>query len=92
MRPLAFTGPKRSPDLPDVPTMTESGYPEVGYNPDVWLGVLAPIGTPAAIVEKLNREVNATLKSEEMARRSNDSATRQRSRRRRNSKRSSRAN
>ena len=39
-RPLAFTGPKRSPDLPDVPTMTESGYPEVGYNPDVWLGFL----------------------------------------------------
>ena len=50
-RPLAFTGPKRSADLPDVPTMIESGYPEVGYNPDVWLGFLAPAGTPAEVVD-----------------------------------------
>jgi len=47
--------------------MTESGYPEVGFDPDVWMGVLAPTGTPAAIVDKLNREINATLKSDEMA-------------------------
>lgn len=67
MRALAYTGAQRSPELPDVPTMAESGYPQVGFNPDVWMGVLAPAGTPAAIVEKLNREVNATLKSEEMA-------------------------
>jgi tripartite-type tricarboxylate transporter receptor subunit TctC len=67
MRALGYTGSRRSPDLPDVPTMTESGYPQVGFNPDVWMGILAPAGTPAAIVEKLNREVNATLKSEEMA-------------------------
>lgn len=67
IRALAYTGPRRSPDLPDVPTMTESGYPQVGFNPDVWMGVLAPAGTPAAIVDKLNREVNAVLKSEEMA-------------------------
>jgi len=67
MRALAYTGAQRSPELPDVLTMAESGYPQVGFNPDVWMGVLAPAGTPAAIVEKLNREVNATLKSEEMA-------------------------
>jgi tripartite-type tricarboxylate transporter receptor subunit TctC len=67
IRALAYTGPKRSPDLPDVPTMTESGYPEVGFDPDVWMGVLAPAGTPAAIVDKLNREINAVLKSDEMA-------------------------
>ena len=67
IRALAYTGPKRSPDLPDVPTMAESGYPQVGFNPDVWMGVLAPAGTPSAIVDKLNREVNAVLKSEEMA-------------------------
>jgi len=67
IRALAYTGPKRSPDLPDVPTMAESGYPQVGFNPDVWMGVLAPAGTPSAIVDKLNQEVNAVLKSEEMA-------------------------
>jgi tripartite-type tricarboxylate transporter receptor subunit TctC len=67
IRPLAYTGPQRSPDLPDVPTMTESGYPQVGFNPDVWMGIFAPAGTPAAIIEKLNGEVNAVLKSAEMA-------------------------
>jgi tripartite-type tricarboxylate transporter receptor subunit TctC len=67
IRALAYTGSRRSPELPDVPTMAESGYPQVGFHPDVWMGVLAPAGTPAAIVEKLNREVNAVLKSDEMA-------------------------
>ena len=65
-RPLAFTGPKRSPDLPDVPTMTESGYPQVGYNPDVWLGFLAPVGTPDAVVRRLNAAVGEALASAEM--------------------------
>ena len=45
-RAVAFTGIRRSPDLPDVPTTAESGYPSVGYNPDVWLGLFAPRGTP----------------------------------------------
>ena len=67
IRAVAYTRPQRSPDLPDVPTMIESGYPQVGFNPDVWMGILAPAGTPTAIVDKLNREVNAVLKSEEMA-------------------------
>jgi tripartite-type tricarboxylate transporter receptor subunit TctC len=53
-RPLAFTGPKRSRDLPDVPTMIESGYPQVGYDPDVWVGFLGPAGTPPEIVNKVN--------------------------------------
>jgi tripartite-type tricarboxylate transporter receptor subunit TctC len=65
-RPLAFTGPKRSPDLPDVPTMRESGYPTVGYDPDVWLGFLAPAGTPISVVNKINGAVNDALKSEEI--------------------------
>lgn len=67
IRPIAYTGPKRSPDLPDVPTMTESGYPRVGFNPDVWMGIFAPAGTPPAIVDRLNRDVNDVLKSAEMA-------------------------
>jgi tripartite-type tricarboxylate transporter receptor subunit TctC len=67
MRALAYTGAQRSPDLPDVPTMAESGYPDVGFHPDVWMGILAPAGTPTAIVDKLNGDVNAVLKSEAMA-------------------------
>ena len=66
MRPLAYTGPQRSPDLPDVPTMAESGLPQVGFNPDVWMGIFAPTGTPPAVVDKLNREINAVLQSAEM--------------------------
>jgi tripartite-type tricarboxylate transporter receptor subunit TctC len=65
-RPLAFTGPRRSPDLPDVPTMVESGFPQVGFDPDVWLGILAPTGTPATAISRLNREINDSLKSPEM--------------------------
>jgi tripartite-type tricarboxylate transporter receptor subunit TctC len=67
IRALAYTGPRRHPELPEVPTMRESGYPQVGFDPDVWMGILAPAGTPQAIVDKLNRDVNATLKSDEMA-------------------------
>lgn len=62
-RALAFTGPARSPRLPDVPTMAESGLPQVGFNPDVWLGLLAPAGTPAAVIERLNKEVNDSLRA-----------------------------
>jgi len=67
IRPIVYTGSQRSPDLPDVPTMIESGLPQVGFYPDVWMGFFAPIGTPSAIVDKLNREINTTLKSPEMA-------------------------
>ena len=66
VRPLAFTGPTRSSDLPNVPTMIESGLPQVGYNPDTWFGFLAPAGTPSAVINKLNTEINASLKSQEL--------------------------
>jgi tripartite-type tricarboxylate transporter receptor subunit TctC len=46
--------------------MAESGLPQVGFNPDVWLGLLAPAGTPSLIVERLNKEVNDSLKSPEL--------------------------
>ena len=59
LRPLAVTGATRSPQLPDVPTMMEAGV--AGYETYVWMGLLAPKGTPAAIVDRLYREVVAAL-------------------------------
>ena len=59
LRALAVTGATRSPQLPDVPTVMESGVP--GYEAYVWMGLLAPKGTPAAIIERLNRDVLAVL-------------------------------
>jgi tripartite-type tricarboxylate transporter receptor subunit TctC len=66
VRPLAVTGPSRSPLLPDVPTMIESGFPKVGYNPDTWFGFLAPAGTSTKVVDKLNSEINESVKSPEV--------------------------
>jgi tripartite-type tricarboxylate transporter receptor subunit TctC len=66
VRPLAFTGSRRSSDLPDVPTMGESGFPEVGFNPDAWHGFMAPVATPKVVIEKLNVAINESLKSPEM--------------------------
>jgi len=63
-RALAVTGTTRSPDLPDVPTMIESGYPD--YVLSFWTGILAPAGTPAEFVAKVNAAVNQGLKSPEM--------------------------
>src|SRR3954469_14658948 len=60
-RPLAVTTPKRSTALPDMPTVAESGYP--GYEVSTWFGYLAPAGTPAEVVNKLNAEINAALKN-----------------------------
>jgi tripartite-type tricarboxylate transporter receptor subunit TctC len=67
IRPLAFTGASRSSDLPEVPTMIESGLPQVGFHPDVWMGIFAPARTPQPIVDRLNAEINAVLRSAEMA-------------------------
>jgi tripartite-type tricarboxylate transporter receptor subunit TctC len=47
--------------------MTESGYPKVGFHPDVWMGIFAPARTPPTTVERLNREINDVLRSAEMA-------------------------
>jgi tripartite-type tricarboxylate transporter receptor subunit TctC len=55
VKALATTGKARSPVLPNVPTMSEAGVP--GYEAVIWLGVMAPKGTPAPIVAKLNAEI-----------------------------------
>lgn len=61
MRGLAITTAARSPVLPNVPTMIESGVPN--YDVASWFGVMMPAKTPAAIVEKVNREVQRILKT-----------------------------
>jgi tripartite-type tricarboxylate transporter receptor subunit TctC len=64
LKVLATSGVKRSPQLPDVPTLDEAGLK--GYSAYVWMGLLAPKGTPAAIVDRLNREFKASLASPEV--------------------------
>ena len=59
LRALAVSGATRSPQLPDVPTLAEAGLP--GFAAYVWLGLMAPKGTPPAIIERLHREVKAAL-------------------------------
>lgn len=59
LKALAVSSAKRSPVVPDLPTIAESGFP--GYEAATWYGVLAPAGTPVAIVRKLNTEIIATL-------------------------------
>jgi tripartite-type tricarboxylate transporter receptor subunit TctC len=63
-RILGTGGSKRSAILPDVPTIAEAGVP--GYDVTNWWGILAPAGTPAPVVEKLNKEINALLTSDEV--------------------------
>jgi tripartite-type tricarboxylate transporter receptor subunit TctC len=60
VRALATTGKTRSNVLPDVPTAIEAGVP--GYEATIWLGLMAPAGTPKPIIEKLNAAVNAVVK------------------------------
>jgi tripartite-type tricarboxylate transporter receptor subunit TctC len=62
VRALAIARSERWPALPDVPTLVESGYPD--FVLDAWTGVVAPAGTPAPIIDKLNAAINAGLKTE----------------------------
>ena len=65
MRPLAVTSTKRSPDLPNVPTIAESGYP--GFEAPAWWAVLAPAKTPPDILKRMNDALNAVLKTPDIA-------------------------
>jgi tripartite-type tricarboxylate transporter receptor subunit TctC len=64
LRALAVTSAKRIPQLPDVPTMIESGYP--GFSSTSWTGLLAPAKTSPDIIAKLNTQVNAALATPEL--------------------------
>jgi len=64
LRALAVTGARRSPQLPNVPTVMESGVPD--YEAYVWMGLLAPKGTPPPIINRLNRELVAVLGENEV--------------------------
>lgn len=59
VRALSTTGDKRSEILPDVPTVAEAGVP--GYEATIWLGIMAPTGTPKEVVDKLNAEIGKVL-------------------------------
>jgi tripartite-type tricarboxylate transporter receptor subunit TctC len=61
---LAVSTAKRTPVLPDVPTIAEAGYP--GGQFDFWLGMLAPAKTPREVVAKVNGEINRALRSPDM--------------------------
>src|SRR5262244_2932123 len=63
LRALAVTSPKRVPELPDVPTMAESGFP--GFSSTSWTGLLAPAKTPSDVIAKLNAQANVALASPE---------------------------
>ena len=64
LRALSVNGPRRSPALTDVPTAGASGLP--GFEVDFWIGMLAPAGTPNAVVARLNTEVNRILAQEDV--------------------------
>ncbi len=67
LRALAITGKQRSAVLPDLPTAAESGLP--GYDVSAWYGLLAPAGTPRAIIDRLNREVRKALQAPDILQR-----------------------
>ena len=70
LRALAVSSPQRLEALPNVPTMSESGYP--GFEADQWYGIVAPAGTPREIVLKLNSQINQSLASNELKTRLNN--------------------
>jgi len=60
LKALATTELRRSTELPDLPTVSEAGLS--GFNTSVWLGLVAPAGTPNEVIDKLSRGINEVLK------------------------------
>lgn len=65
LKPLAVTGTKRMAELPDVPTMAESGFP--GYEAYSWVGIYAPAGTPDPVITRINSDFKAVLADPEVS-------------------------
>jgi tripartite-type tricarboxylate transporter receptor subunit TctC len=67
MRPLAVSTTKRAPDLPNVPTIAESGF--AGFDAPSWWAVLAPAKTPPEIIKRMNEEINKAIRTPDLAKR-----------------------
>ena len=65
VRPLAVGTPKRSPSLPEVPTVAESGF--AGFDASLWLAIMAPAGTPPAVIDRLHKEILAAIAAPDAA-------------------------
>ena len=61
MRGLGVTSATRSSTMPEIPTIAEQGYP--GFDVNYWLGLMGPAKMPAAVVRRINEEVNAAIKA-----------------------------
>ena len=70
LRPIAAVSVKRNSQLPDLPTFTELGYPSMVAS--VWYGLMAPAGTPQAIIDKVNAAMNKTLAVPELQKKLED--------------------
>jgi tripartite-type tricarboxylate transporter receptor subunit TctC len=70
LKALAYTGDKRHPQFPDIPTSAESGLP--GYEVASWFGILAPAKTPPAVIEKLSTEIKKIVESDEFKKKIED--------------------
>lgn len=72
LRAIAMTGARRSPAIPDIPTVAEAGVP--GYETGSWYGVVVPAGTPRVAIDRLSREIIAIVRAPEITSRLNDEA------------------
>jgi tripartite-type tricarboxylate transporter receptor subunit TctC len=72
LRAIAMTGAKRSPVIGDVPTVAEAGVK--GYESGSWYGIVAPANTPRPIIDRLNKEIVAAVKSKDIQDRLNNEA------------------
>jgi len=70
VRAVATTGKQRSVILPDVPTVSEAGVP--GYEAPIWLGIMAPAGTPKAVIDRLNAEITKIVRRPDVKKAWND--------------------
>lgn len=72
LRAIAMTGARRSPAIPDIPTVAEAGVP--GYETGSWYGIVVPAGTPRAAIDRLSKEIIAIVRAPEITSRLNDEA------------------